>query len=98
MSSNTEQSRLKAFQKTSFAERVRKVVCGIPKGKTLSYQEVARLAGNPGAARAVGTIMSHNQDPRIPCHRVVRADGKVTGYNGGVEGKISRLREEGALK
>jgi len=90
-------SQLSQFKIRSFAERVREVVKDIPKGKTLSYKEVAEKAGNPGAARAVGTIMSHNQDPRVPCHRVVRADGGMGGYNGGIERKIARLKEEGAL-
>ena len=67
---------------TRFRERVLAVVRTISKGSTLSYGEVARRAGNPGAARAVGSIMSSNNDRRIPCHRVVRADGKPSGYNG----------------
>ncbi len=41
------------------------------------YKQFAELAGNPGASRAVGTIMSHNYDLEIPCHRVVRSDGKI---------------------
>ena len=53
----------------------------IPKGKTLTYGAVAHAAGRPGAARAVGTIMAHNDDASVPCHRVVRADGTVGGYN-----------------
>lgn len=68
--------------KTAFAERVRKVVRSIPKGKTMTYGLVAQRAGKPGAARAVGMIMSHNDDKTVPCHRVVRADGKPSGYNG----------------
>lgn len=66
----------------NFTERVRAVVRSIPKGKTMSYGLVAARAGRPGAARAVGTIMSKNDDPSVPCHRVVRADGTVGGYNG----------------
>lgn len=70
----------------------------IPKGKTMTYGEVAAVAGNPHAARAVGYIMSKNYDPKIPCHRVVRADGKVGDYNrGGAARKMKLLREEGAL-
>jgi len=83
----------------TFAERVRHVVKKIPKGKTRTYKEVAIAAGSPGAARAVGTIMSHNYLPDVPCHRVVRSDGKMGGYNrGGVERKRKLLEEEGALK
>lgn len=79
-----------------FADRVRAVVSAIPEGATLSYGEVARLAGSPGAARAVGSIMRANHDPKVPCHRVIRADGTIGGYNGGVARKRELLREEGA--
>ncbi len=61
---------------------VEKVVRDIPSGKTLSYKEVAMRAGSPNAARAVGMIMSHNKDKNVPCHRVIRSDGKIGGYNG----------------
>ena len=68
--------------KSRFAERVRAIVRKIPKGKTMTYGEVACAAGHPGAARAVGLIMSGNTDKGVPCHRVVRRDGKPSGYNG----------------
>lgn len=81
----------------TFAERVRRVVSRIPKGETLSYGEVARLAGNPGAARAVGAVMRRNFDAAVPCHRVVRADGAPGGYNrGGPEAKGRLLAAESA--
>lgn len=67
--------------KSDFTKRVRDVVRAIPKGKTMTYQEVAYAAGRPGAARAVGTIMSKNDDKSVPCHRVIRSDGKIGGYN-----------------
>jgi len=82
---------------SAFAERVRKVVSSIPKGETLSYGEVARRAGNPGAARAVGMVMKRNTDPRVPCHRVIQADGSLGGYNGLQGKKEVLLKEEGAL-
>ena len=82
---------------TEFAEKVYEVVRGIPKGKTLTYSQVAKLAGKPGAARAVGNILSKNFDPKIPCHRVIRADGKLGGYNRGQTQKRIRLKHEGAL-
>ena len=82
----------------SFAEKVRSVVAKIPKGKTMTYKEVATNAGNPNAARAVGAIMRGNYDPAIPCHRVVRSDGSMGGYNrGGALHKKAILKEEGAL-
>lgn len=80
-----------------FKERVLRVVAGIPKGKTLTYKEVARRAHNPRAARAVGNIMNKNYDPKVPCHRVVRSDGKVGGYREGTKKKIAILRREGAI-
>ena len=81
----------------SFKTRVQKVVRSIPRGKALSYGEVARMAGSPGAARAVGTIMANNFDKSIPCHRVIMANGKLGSYNraGGTETKRKRLKAEG---
>lgn len=79
----------------SFADAVREVVRKIPKGSTMSYREVAEKAGNARAARAVARIMARNFDPRIPCHRVIRSDGTVGGYNrGGEEQKRSLLLKE----
>lgn len=83
---------------TTFADLVRSAVRQIPKGETRTYGEVAAAVGRPGAARAVGTIMKNNFDPTVPCHRVVRSDGKVGEYNrGGPSQKEKLLREEGAL-
>lgn len=81
----------------SFADRVRDVVKEIPRGDTLSYKEVAIRSGKPNAARAVAMIMSRNYDLSIPCHRVIRTNGTLAGYNRGgsaVKGKI--LQDEGA--
>lgn len=80
----------------TFADRVRKIVAEIPRGETLSYGEVARRAGNVRAARAVGNILKKNFDPTIPCHRVIRSDGKTGGYNRGAERKRELLKREGA--
>lgn len=82
--------------KTSpFTQKVREIVRKIPSGKTLTYLEVARLAGNPRACRAVGTILSKNYDPEIPCHRVIRSDGGMGGYNrGGIMRKKEILEAE----
>ena len=78
----------------TFKEKVLKIVKKIPEGKALSYKEVARLAGSPRAYRAVGNILNSNYDPEIPCHRVIRSDGKPGGYNRGRKKKIEILRKE----
>jgi O-6-methylguanine DNA methyltransferase len=87
--------------KSGFTDRVRKVVRGIPKGKTMTYGQVAKVAGHPGAARAVGMVMKNNGDKDVPCHRVVRADGKPCGYNGingpSREAILWRERQEAGL-
>lgn len=84
---------------SEFATRVYEAVKRIPKGEVASYKEVAEMAGYPGAFRAVGTVLSKNTDPNVPCHRVIRADGRVGGYQGGRGGgeeiKRARLEEEG---
>lgn len=82
----------------TFADKVRDVVRKIPKGKSMTYKEVAAKAGNPKAARAVGAVMRSNYDPEIPCHRVVRSDGSLGNYNrGGTLRKKEILQSEGAL-
>ncbi|MFA5889272.1 MAG: MGMT family protein [Candidatus Paceibacterota bacterium] len=78
----------------TFAEKVYEVVRKIPKGKTLSYKEVARKAGNAKAYRAVGNILNKNQNPQIPCHRVIRSDGTLGGYNRGTKKKREILEKE----
>lgn len=69
---------------SNFYYLVFKAVKKIPKGKTATYKEVAVLAGRPRAWRAVGNILAQNFNPKIPCHRVIRSDGKIGGYNRGV--------------
>jgi len=78
-----------------FKKRVYEVVKKIPKGKTLTYKEVARLAGSPFAWRAVGNILNKNRDPKVPCHRVIRSDGSIGGFKEGPERKLFLLRKEG---
>lgn len=80
-----------------FKEKVFSVVSQIPKGKTLSYKEVAQKSGSPRAYRAVGNILNKNCDPNIPCHRVIRSDGTARGYNKGANQKISQLKREKAI-
>ncbi|OHA47112.1 MAG: 6-O-methylguanine DNA methyltransferase [Candidatus Terrybacteria bacterium RIFCSPLOWO2_01_FULL_44_24] len=79
----------------SFANKVYAVVATIPQGAVLTYKQVAYLAGRPGAWRAVGNILSKNYDPAIPCHRVIRSDGKPGGYNRGERNKRNLLGQEG---
>ncbi|MBI2473612.1 MGMT family protein [Candidatus Uhrbacteria bacterium] len=83
---------------TSFAQTVYAIVRNIPKGETMTYKQVAMATGRPKAYRAIGNILNKNDDPLIPCHRVIRSDGTTGGYNRGAEKKKERLREEGALK
>lgn len=84
--------------KSSFTEKVRSIVQKIPKGKVLTYAQVATKAGSPNASRAVGSIMAKNFDPKIPCHRVIRSDGKIGNYNrGGAHAKLALLKKEGVL-
>lgn len=82
----------------SFTEKVYKIVLKIPKGKVLTYKEVANRAGSPLASRAVGNILYKNHNPNIPCHRVICSDGKLGGYNKGQLNKIKILKKEGYLK
>ena len=82
---------------TPFAEKVRAVVAKIPKGKVATYGQIARLAGRPRAARAVGQLMAKNKDTnKCPCHRVVGAGGALVGYAfDGVSMKRKKLIDEG---
>lgn len=79
---------------SSFQEKILSVVRRIPKGNVLTYGEVARRAGNPRAARAVGNILNKNYNPKIPCYRVIRSDGKPGGYNRGSDRKKELLERE----
>jgi len=87
----------KKQNKGGFAAAVCRVVKTIPRGEMWSYKKVAALAGRPGAFRAVGNIMSRNDDPSVPCHRVIRSDGKIGGYNGMMGKKLALLKQEGAF-
>lgn len=82
----------------TFRKKVFDIVTKIPKGKTLTYKEVARLAGSPRAYRAVGSILKLNFDQKIPCHRVIKSDGSLGNYNrGGIKAKQKILKSEGML-
>lgn len=82
----------------SFNKKVLEIVRLIPKGRTLSYQEVARMAGRPHAWRVVGNLLNHNYDPAIPCHRIIRSDSKCGGYNRGAAKKRQLLLAERGRK
>jgi len=68
----------------------------IPKGKVSTYREIAKFIGKPNAFRAVGNTCNKNPNaPRVPCHRVVKSDGRVGGYAFGEKKKILLLQNEG---
>ena len=78
----------------TFPQKVLRAVKNIPKGRVLTYKEVAARAGSPKAYRAVGNILNKNHDSDIPCHRVIKSDGTFGGYNGGTAQKIKLLERE----
>ena len=81
---------------TEITQRVRDIVRKIPKGTVMTYKEVAIKAGNMNASRAVANILAANYDLDVPCHRVIRSDGALGGYNrGGIEKKREILTAEG---
>ena len=87
-----------APQGTPFQQRVWAALREIPYGQTRSYRELALATGSPRGYRAVGMANHRNPIPiLIPCHRVVGADGSLTGYAGGLELKRKLLELEGAL-
>ena len=86
--------------KKSFKEKIYEFTKMIPQGKVATYGQLAKLAGKPKAARAVGGFMRTNPDaPRTPCHRVVARDGSLTGYSAGegISTKRKMLEKEGVL-
>ena len=83
---------------TAFQQTVWRALAAIPYGVTISYGELARRIGNPNASRAVGLANGCNPlSIVLPCHRVIGANGSLTGYGGGLERKQWLLRHEGAL-
>lgn len=84
----------------SFREKIYALAARIPRGKVATYGQLAKKGGKPGAARAVGTFMRTNPDmKRVPCHRVVAANGALTGYafGKGIATKKEKLLEEGVV-
>lgn len=82
---------------TPFQQSVWKALLAIPRGETISYRTLSERTGCPAATRAVGAAVGRNPlTIVVPCHRVVGADGSLTGYAGGLERKRALLRLEGA--
>src|SRR5262245_64699677 len=80
---------------TPFERKVLTIVSRIPPGRVTTYGDIARLAGRPGAARAVGNIMREGGQPGVPYHRVIAAGGRAGGYGGHEALKHELLRREG---
>jgi methylated-DNA-[protein]-cysteine S-methyltransferase len=78
-----------------FARRVLQAVRRIPPGRVATYGDIARLAGRPRAARAVGNLLRGCHDAATPCHRVIAAAGALGGYGGNLQMKRQLLRAEG---
>lgn len=85
---------MKNDMEKTFKKKVIEIVKKIEPGRTLSYKEVATKAGNPRAGRVVGNIMKANQDPDVPCHRVILSNGSLGGYNQGKEIKKKLIEKE----
>lgn len=81
--------------RTPFTSRVLRVVARIPTGRVATYGDVARMAGRPGAARAVGNILREAPDPGLPYHRVIGAGGAIGGFGRSPQLKRSLLAAEG---
>jgi len=82
----------------AFNEEVLRELARVPYGVTTTYGALAAKVGRPTAARAVGTVMNRNPIPIVlPCHRVLGANGSLTGYAGGLDVKLQLLQLEGAI-
>ena len=83
---------------TDFQQRVWQALAAIPHGETRSYRDIAQAIGKPTAMRAVGAANGRNPLPIVvPCHRVIGADGSLTGFAGGLQAKTCLLQLEGIL-
>lgn len=95
----------KKVKKSLFGSKVIKIVSGIRKGDILTYKEVARRSGKEKAARSVGNILNKyyrecvkKKRKMIPCHRVIRSDGRPGGYAKGEKEKRKLLKKEKAIQ
>jgi len=85
-----------AVRRKTFSEKILWLVKKIPRGRVTTYKELARAAGSPRAARAVGNALNKNPRPvAVPCHRVVLSNGGVGGYSRGFKEKTRLLESEG---
>ena len=81
-----------------FGRRVLQATAAIPFGRVRTYGEMATQAGNPKASRAAGRALGANPIPIVvPCHRVIGASGRLTGYTGGLQRKVALLQIEGVV-
>lgn len=81
---------------TSFEKKVYNTIKQIPKGKVSTYKQVAKAINSPNSSRAIGNALNKNPfAPEVPCHRVVKSNGKLGGYANGIKKKKSLLRKEG---
>lgn len=87
---------IKVMQFSEFQKKVYSATRQIPFGTVVTYAEIACVIGKPQAVRAVGNALNKNSFRNIPCHRVIRSDGRVGGYNKGRQKKILLLTREGA--
>ena len=87
----------KTYMATWFQQNVWKKCAEIPRGRVSTYSEIAKAIGKPKAARAVGNALNRNpfHSNSVPCHRVVKSDGKIGGYAHGASEKEKKLKKEG---
>jgi len=83
------------FINLPFSEKVYYLVSRIPRGQTMTYQQVAQGIGHPKAYRAVGNILNKNRSRQVPCHRVIRSNGQIGGFREGSHLKEKLLKKEG---
>ncbi|HQO11075.1 MAG TPA: MGMT family protein [bacterium] len=81
-----------------FAEQVYQITKKIKVGQVATYRQIAQAIGKPLAARAVGQVLHNNPFvPQVPCHRVIKSDGRLGGFARGSKKKLSLLRQEGII-
>jgi methylated-DNA-[protein]-cysteine S-methyltransferase len=85
------------MRRPEFSSRVLSAVRRIPSGRVSTYGDVAEMAGRPRASRAVGNIMRNCSDSSIPCHRVIGAGGRLSGYGRDLNMKRALLAAEGVI-